>query len=260
MQTAQTLPAQAHPKAQVPLYDVGRLPGSYYHGDGLGSNNHLRLHSGNTFDYRLTGCLGEYGKTSGYWRLEGDVLILEPNDPVEVGAGHEMETRYIPVPWGERMYLVEENSVPAFADDSRDGDLHSLDDIHGFDYIQIDPETFEPQPASGIPVFPERFRIFYEKGAVSMEVIESMPDGTVILDKGSKDGLRPGLVLANKSGWLGGEIDILELTQTTAIGRPIYYSNSDTKVKLGDEFTTGGGWRRPCGTGAKRYATLQTEK
>jgi hypothetical protein len=156
------------------------------------------------------------------------------------------------------MYLVEENAVPAFADDARKDDLPSLDEIHGIDYVQVDPDTYEPKSKTGIPTLPERFRFFFEKGAVTTRVVEVMPDGTVILDKGRSDGLKPGLVLANVGGESAGEIDIVELTQTTAIGRPIYYNENGTKVRKGHKFTTGSRWTRPAGSGRKRLSTLQS--
>lgn len=255
MQTAQTLPAQAHPKAQVPLYNVARLPGTYFYDNGMGSSNRLTLHLGNTFGYRSIGCFGEVSRFDGIWRLEGDVMILEPTQDDD--DTYPFSRRLIPVPWGERMYLVDENAVPAFAADARGGKVLSAG-VHEYDYVQVDPESHEVKPMAGIPVFPERYLVFYEKGAVAMKVIELMPDGTVILDKGRKDGLRPGLVVGKTGEFMGSDVDILELTQTTAIGRPIYYSNSDKEVLLGDEFTTGSGWSRPTGTGWKRFGTVQS--
>ncbi len=54
-----------------------RLHGEYYQGDGLGYNLHLTLKHNGTFDCQWTGCLGEYGATSGTWTHLGKRITLD---------------------------------------------------------------------------------------------------------------------------------------------------------------------------------------
>lgn len=59
------------------------LVGSYYRGDGLGLNLHLALNKDGTFECRWTGCLGEYGKSSGRW--SGDERHIKTHAEVAEG-------------------------------------------------------------------------------------------------------------------------------------------------------------------------------
>lgn len=52
------------------------LAGSYYQGDGLGYNLHLTLEQDGRFDCLWTGCLGNYGETSGKWTRDGDRILI----------------------------------------------------------------------------------------------------------------------------------------------------------------------------------------
>ena len=52
------------------------VPGRYYHGDGLGVNLSLTLDEDGTFECGWRGCLGDYGRTSGTWALEGTLVRM----------------------------------------------------------------------------------------------------------------------------------------------------------------------------------------
>jgi len=50
--------------------------GSYYQGDGLGYNLHLTLKNDGSFTCQWSGCLGDYGATSGTWAHDGDKITV----------------------------------------------------------------------------------------------------------------------------------------------------------------------------------------
>ena len=70
---AETAPGR--PELVVPVQldlATGAIAGGYYRGDGLGFNLHLELVPDGTFECKWTGCLGEYGNSSGRWSQVGD--------------------------------------------------------------------------------------------------------------------------------------------------------------------------------------------
>lgn len=61
-------------------FHTDRLNGDYYQGDGLGYNLHLTLENDGTFTCQWTGCLGDYGSTSGEWSRSGRHITVNPTD------------------------------------------------------------------------------------------------------------------------------------------------------------------------------------
>ncbi len=58
--------------------DISELPGAYYRGDGLGYNLSLDLNQDQSYLAILSGCLGEYGRSTGIWSLEEGRVLLSP--------------------------------------------------------------------------------------------------------------------------------------------------------------------------------------
>lgn len=52
------------------------LVGGYYFGDGLGINQSLTLRPDGTFHCDWSGCLGDYGSSTGTWAVDGDTLFM----------------------------------------------------------------------------------------------------------------------------------------------------------------------------------------
>jgi hypothetical protein len=63
-----------------PPKDVSELPGTYYRGDGLGYNISLDLEQDQTYSAVLSGCLGEYGRSSGSWSLDEGRISFRPTE------------------------------------------------------------------------------------------------------------------------------------------------------------------------------------
>jgi hypothetical protein len=240
-------PSQPAPKMG---FDANLLPGRYYFGDGLGVNCLLTLDADHRFKFSWHGCLGEYDKNSGSWEIENDLVVMKPEQPNKREGFVGMNVRFVPVKWGERIYLVDENETPGFcAATAKRSDLR-LDDIHGMDYVKWDGENLPP--LKGNPILPERYREFYEKGPVVAKVTKIEPDGSVILNKGSAGKVKEGMLLC-VNAFDNSEIKVTSVRKDTATANVLYFWNSDTKIKVGDEFTTGGYYHRPHGTGYERF-------
>lgn len=56
------------------------LIGDYYQGDGLGLNLYLSLKPDGSFSCQWSGCLGDYGSTSGTWVHDGDQITVKTTE------------------------------------------------------------------------------------------------------------------------------------------------------------------------------------
>ena len=228
------------------------LPGEYYFGDGLGVNCMLTLLTHGRFRFRWTGCLGDYDRNYGAWTVDGDRLLLHPERANPHKGFEGMDLRFIPVQWGARIWLVDENQMPGFCDMAREGWPASGRDIHGEQYVKLIKVPVSGSAVGKRPRVPERYREFLEQGSASATVRRTLPDGTVLLDCGLRTRMRPGLLLA----WVGDgpatDLEILSVTKDSAVGRPVYYFNCNRWVRVGDRFVTGEERRSPRGTGWPR--------
>jgi hypothetical protein len=234
-----------------PIVSREDLIGSYYLGDGLGQNCHLELMRDGTFKFRWTGCLGEYDKNSGRWQQKGDLVTLQPQRENRHEGFEGVNTRFVPVIWDNHLFLVDEYEAPGFLSTLRKGDPYGIDEIHGQDYIKVDGTSYEPVSIPGPSRFPERFRDFLEKGPVTARVVSISKDGTVVLNKGSKDRIRAGLMLGPIE-WYTADLEVISVEDHRAVARAGFFFNSNRLVQVGDEYSTGGLYFRPHGTGWPR--------
>lgn len=220
------------------LFDESEVPGLYGH--RLGSTAWaLELASDHGFRFHCT--LSELGGSEegqGTWALEDDTVVLLPNPSQRLQS--LCGTRLIPVKWGRRHLLIEERRMPAFCVDARGQAPPSEVLVSGLDFVKL-LAPGEP-PGGGDPALPERFREFHEHGAIRAQVARVNDDGTVILDRGSADRLRPGMRLA-----LGMtlELDVVAVEEHQATARPFYACSSEHRIDVGDIFTSGEQWSYP---------------
>jgi hypothetical protein len=109
--------------------------GSYYYGDGLGTNCSLVVKPKGRFSFVWRGCLGLYGKNEGGAKVVKDHLILTPEQPNESRGFGGTPIDLVPVRWGDRLYLVPANSGKAFCD-SVNQEQEPRDNIHGRFYLR----------------------------------------------------------------------------------------------------------------------------
>lgn len=103
----------ASSRQNLPLSEVA---GTYYRGAGLGFSYSLEINAAGTFRARWRGCLGTYGETTGTVTRKGSEIDLEA-----VSHGRRTVSRYQPVRWGGRLYLVATEDVDGFLAETRQG-------------------------------------------------------------------------------------------------------------------------------------------
>lgn len=252
---------QVNVKTQTPapklLFPESELPGKYYFGDGLGVNCVLELKADKRFNFTWTGCMGVYDKNKGIWDLNGDLLTVRPDKLNATGGFRGMNIRYIPVKWGTRHFLIDENEMPGFCVMLSKLDPHLMKQLktdeyyrHGLDYIKIQkPENIS---ISGKPLIPARYIDFYENGPIVVKVVKVSDVRHAVINKGSADKVKPGMLLSLVN--FGGlDIEVVSVDKHESVVKPIFYFNSNVFIKVGHRFTTGDTWDRPRGTGFQRY-------
>lgn len=242
------------PARQKLLFAEEKILGAYYFGDGKGVNCSLTIEQEHRFTFRWTGCLGEYDRNAGSWKLDGDVVILSPKWPNKREGFEGMNLRFIPVLWGKQCFLVDEYEMPGFCVAAR-SEVDLMEGVHGKDYRRREGDTWDAFSLPGKPLLPVRYRTFYEQGAVEAKVIRWEDGHRVILNKGRADRVTPDMRFSYDD-FGGSELDVISCTTHESIAQPFYYWNTSEPIKVGDRFTTGNYWHRPRGTGFERFPDL----
>ena len=242
------------PTQFAPKFRPKDVAGQYFLGDGLGLNCSLLLTRDGRFKYVWTGCLGEYGRAKGTWKLEGDVVLtsIQPLrqtsvPPTQLPQTHQLARlgrRLVPVPWGKSMYLVDENEVPAFAASARKPlKAYGAELIFSSDYKR-------PIPTSGSkePLLPARFEDFFRNGPAVTRVTGRRSDGTVVLEGGSTHRLYPGLFITSPGWGDNAEVEVLYVTGSKAVGQPYRLGKNAKPIKIGTGLWTGDEFSRPLET------------
>lgn len=102
------------PLTPEPITKLEQIVGKYYLGRGLGFNFTLTINPSGTFSYAWQGCLGIYAEASGSAFLRNGELVLEPSSK-KGESGQGLNTRFLPVRWGTRQYLVPSDQLLDFA-------------------------------------------------------------------------------------------------------------------------------------------------
>jgi hypothetical protein len=267
------------------LFPASLLPGRYNEGDGL-CGSLLTLAADHTYksraytDEELLEDQRRSDTPNGTWRLDGDRLLLSV--PTGNWRNDRPNLRFIPVRWGECIYLVDENEMPGFCTDAqsqarmavyrRNAERSAIDylkhPLSGSEQPKI--TAYAPLSAKTLPVLPLRYRPYYEKGDIRARVIrlerskgsdKKTVETRLVLNRGSLDRVTPGMRLARI--WMDEEMHQANLdrgpadaivtkvsphqsvaTVVTFLGEKL------SDVRRGDTFTTGDYFNRPSGTGA----------
>ena len=178
--------------------------GEYYCGDGLGVNVSLLLAPEAGFVFEWHGCLGLYDRNYG--------AIAETNGRIHLSCTFKNERKgfqgfaeeFIPVPWGERRYLIPADDMVGFCNKVNDG-TEPRDDGHGFYLLRAGDEN---KAVSGFPVLPDEYGRYLLTNPIVAEITDVLSattrpsvcewrfkDTTVILNAGRNRGLLEGMEL-----------------------------------------------------------------
>ncbi len=178
--------------------------GEYYCGDGLGVNVSLLLAPGAGYVFEWHGCLGLYDRNYG--------KVTETNGRIRLSFTFKNERKgfqgiaeeFIPVPWGERHYLIPADDIVGFCNKVNEG-TEPRDAGHGFYLLR---EGDEKHVASGFPMVPEEYRPYLLAAPIAAEIVNvnsvttrpsvcewRFKETTVTLDAGKDKGLRKGMKL-----------------------------------------------------------------
>jgi len=138
------------------------LAGEYYLGDGFGVNEHIRVESNGTFDYKWTGCCGTYSACGGTAALQDGLLILTSYNasngaapwgkPIKLHSiANPVTRKYLPIIWAERTYLIEPEQMIKFCISvNAGGEPRNI--AQGFYYLKTDEWQ---KCVSGLPALPQ---------------------------------------------------------------------------------------------------------
>ncbi len=226
--------------------------GEYYAGDGLGVNMSLALAPKAGFVFEWHGCGGLYDRNYG--------AVVNANNCLRLSFAFEnipqgfagLAQDLIPIPWGDRQYLIPADDFAGFCNCVNDGS-EPRSDIHGSYFLRMGDEK---KPVSGLPKVPNEFQSYLLSKPIVAEIISvgtyktrpsvagwKFKDTPVVLNAGTKMGLRPGMDLmvvdpANKVESV--RVTKVEENQSEAIMTQM--GEDQTGPKVGWRFSTRAPW------------------
>ena len=188
-------------RAEISTLEDHPWAGLYYQGDGLGTNLNLAVAPKAGFAFIGRGCVGLYGQNYGEITEEDGHLMFSfalKNEEYVTGGIPE---KFLPVPWGERMYLIPQGEIIKFCNEINSR-REPRKGQHGSFFLKKEDRMKEAQ---GLPEIPDKFRPYLLEepvDAIITDVVkietnsrETLKRATVKIDKGKKDGLLPGMEL-----------------------------------------------------------------
>jgi type 1 glutamine amidotransferase len=150
------------PESPKPL---AAIVGDYYHGDGLGVNCSLAIKPEGRFSFVWRGCLGVYGQNQGGATVVDDHLILRPEQPNDSTGFGGTPTDFVPVRWGERLYLVPKQAGMGFCSLVNEGwEPRSMP--HGNLYLR---KGYEEKEVTGLPMVPKDWEPMLQKKPIGRQ-------------------------------------------------------------------------------------------
>ena len=169
---------------------LNRVEGAYYLGNGQ-MRFTLEIQAEGSYRFEWTGCPGLDEKSEGSARMVEGWLILTPEKRQLPKIVRNTPTKFLPVNWGSRTYLLAENELTDFCNSINqkteprtkpDGEFC----LRGGDWSH---------DVTGLPTLPKQLSSLVLPKPLHAEVIEVAADRTGKLNVGEKDGVRPGMIL-----------------------------------------------------------------
>lgn len=172
----------------VALKDVA---GDYYFGDGTGVNCTLKLSTRGKFSFQWRGCLGTYDENEGNFTITKGVLNITPKKPNIQEGFRGTPTKFFPVTWGTRMYLIPTDDIIEFCSDVNQGR-----EPRGWSWGQYYLQRNDwDKPVTGRPAVPAQWAKFFLSKPVTGKITELIGNQEAWLDVGAEDGILQGMIL-----------------------------------------------------------------
>jgi hypothetical protein len=184
-------PGDAPPAEDRPDAPLAALAGDYDLVDGFNRCS-ITLKPEGRFTFVLWGsCVGPCDQNKGVAKVVSGRLILTPEGPNERGKTKGMDTRFVPVRWGGRHYLVPEGRGQDFCYqvNSR-GRSYAVFGTLG--YLRRGDEELK---VVGLPEVPKDWEPMLLKTPLDGQVVEVLVGDRARVDLGSERGIRQGMVL-----------------------------------------------------------------
>jgi hypothetical protein len=178
--------------------------GKYYEGDGLCVNVSFDFAPKSGFVFEWHGCVGLYDRNYGSVNWTNNRLHLTFTFENKREGFEGIAPDLIPVPWGDRQYLVPADDVIGFCNRVNEGS-EPRGNMHGFYLLRIGDEK---KQVSGMPNVPKEFQTYLVSNPILAEIISVGPyrtrpsvadwkfkDTTVVLNAGASKGLQTGMEL-----------------------------------------------------------------
>jgi hypothetical protein len=179
-----------------------RLDGVYFRGDGLGEQFTLAI-KGGRFKYSRDGCAGAVEAGDGRVEIQGDGSVqFVPNRSATPAPlpDSELLGPWMPIPWGDRLYLVNSGHLQQFVNDVNLGREPRRTATGSY----LLREEDHLSSVKGQPDLPPEWRPFLLPRRLKGRLLKVLPGGSGQLSLGSRDGLRVGMQLIGRNasdGW-----------------------------------------------------------
>jgi len=200
--------------------------GDYYYGDGMGVNVSLHLAPMAGYVFEWHGCLGLYDRNYGNVTETNGRIRLSFTFKNERKGFQGIAEELVPVPWGERRYLIPSDEIIDFCNKVNDG-TEPRESNRGYFLLRRGDEK---KMVSGFPSVPNDYRAYLLTKPILAEItgissVTTRPsicewnfkDTTVILNAGRNKGLLKGMeMLVTKPAHLVESVVITKVTEATA--------------------------------------------
>ena len=128
--------------------------GEYYEGDGLGVNVTLFIAPESGYVFHWRGCLGLYDRNLGSVTVTNGQLRLSFTYPNKREGFQGLAEEFIPIHWGDRVYLVPANDITGFCNDVNSG-AEPRKEMHGRFLLR---KRDEQKQVTGMPTVPPAYQ------------------------------------------------------------------------------------------------------